>query len=82
MRLRQYDDILDAADVYAFLALVGFYSSFFGTCSKVSMQYTCCSIHREFGCPSCPATSFIVSAAVDARYSCAASKYRSAVLKK
>eukprot|EP00775_Hariotina_reticulata_P008215 gene8215-8407_t len=38
MRLRQYDDILDAANVYAFLALVGFYSSFFGTCSKAFIK--------------------------------------------
>jgi hypothetical protein len=35
LRLRQYDDVLDPADVYAFLALVGFYSNFYGTCSKV-----------------------------------------------
>lgn len=36
LNLRHYDDILDAADVYSFLALVGFYSSFYGTCSNVS----------------------------------------------
>jgi hypothetical protein len=35
LRLRQYDDVLAPADVYAFLALVGFYSNFYGTCSKV-----------------------------------------------
>lgn len=35
LQLRKYDDILDPGLVYAFLALVGFYSSFYGTCSKV-----------------------------------------------
>jgi hypothetical protein len=35
LQLRRYDDILDSGLVYAFLALVGFYSNFYGTCSKV-----------------------------------------------
>jgi hypothetical protein len=37
LQLRRYDDILGPVLVYAFLALVGFYSSFYGTCSKVSL---------------------------------------------
>jgi hypothetical protein len=41
LRLRQYDDVLDPADVYAFLALVGFYSNFYGTCSKVGDSPKC-----------------------------------------
>jgi hypothetical protein len=35
LQLRRYQDILDPADVWSFLALVGFYSAFYGTCSKV-----------------------------------------------
>ncbi|WIA10618.1 hypothetical protein OEZ85_010800 [Tetradesmus obliquus] len=38
LRLRQYDDVLDPADVYAFLALVGFHSNFYGTCSKAFVK--------------------------------------------
>ncbi|KAF6259424.1 intraflagellar transport protein [Scenedesmus sp. NREL 46B-D3] len=38
LRLRQYDDVLDPADVYAFLALVGFYSNFYRTCSKAFVK--------------------------------------------
>lgn len=35
LQLRRYDDVLDPNLVYSFIALVGFYSSFYGTCSKV-----------------------------------------------
>lgn len=48
LRLRQYDDVLDPADVYAFLALVGFHSNFYGTCSKVRV-----TSRSRFKCNSC-----------------------------
>lgn len=38
LQLRKYDDVLDPGLVYAFLALVGFYSSFYGTCSKAFVK--------------------------------------------
>ncbi|KAF8068393.1 Wdr35 [Scenedesmus sp. PABB004] len=38
LRLRAYDDLLGAADVWAFLALVGFYARFYGTCSKAFVK--------------------------------------------
>jgi hypothetical protein len=41
LQLRRYDDILDSGLVYAFLALVGFYSNFYGTCSKVRLAIIC-----------------------------------------
>lgn len=34
--LRNYEDILDPAEVWAFLALAAFYAKFYGTCSKAS----------------------------------------------
>lgn len=48
LQLRRYDDILGPVLVYAFLALVGFYSSFYGTCSKVSPS-VCATVvvHRQ-----------------------------------
>lgn len=42
LQLRRYDDILDPNLVYAFVALVGFYSSFYGTCSKVTISFLLC----------------------------------------
>lgn len=39
LQLRRYDDILDPGLVYAFMALVGFYSGFYGTCSKVGVGW-------------------------------------------
>jgi hypothetical protein len=55
LQLRKYDDILDPGLVYAFLALVGFYSSFYGTCSKVRGLCWCCRVTAG-GAPCCAPT--------------------------
>jgi len=49
LQLRRYDDILDPNLVYAFMALVGFYSSFYGTCSKVTIS-SFLSVLARAGC--------------------------------
>ena len=36
LTLLAYEDVLDSAELYSFLALVAFYSGFFGLCSKVT----------------------------------------------
>lgn len=65
LQLRRYDDILGPVLVYAFLALVGFYSSFYGTCSKVSLichvggarHATACAGSCRWGLPCCRGAS-------------------------
>jgi len=38
LTLRSYEDILEATEVWSFLALAAFYSRFYGTCSKVGLD--------------------------------------------
>jgi hypothetical protein len=46
LHLRDYEDILDPQEIYAFLGLAAFYNGFFGQCSKVH-THTCICTHMS-----------------------------------
>jgi hypothetical protein len=46
LTLLAYEDVLNGAELYSFLALVAFYSGFFGICSKVREESAYISPHE------------------------------------